>query len=310
MPHDIMVLGAFMADISFRASRQPRIGETLLANGMTLGPGGKGSNQAVAAALAGGDVGLITRLGEDAFADLAHETWSRAGVTPLVKTVQDAPTGSAFIFVDEATGDNAILIEPGAARGISPSDVNARAKDVAAARVLLVQLEQPVATAECALAIARDAGVITILDPAPAAAIPDSVLSLCDYVTPNETEAEILTGIRVATVGDAELAARCLCDRGAGGVFLTRGEHGAYLFDGRCGQVIPALPVRSPVDTTAAGDAFNGALAVAFANCLSPFEAGRFANAGAALAVSRRGAAASMPDRDEIMGALCSSRLP
>lgn len=184
MTLDVIILGVFVADTAYRAERQPRMGETILGKSFALGPGGKGSNQAVAAGMAGASVGLITKLGQDSFADMAISTWNAAGVTSLATQHADSYTGAAYIFVDENTGDNAIIVCPGVANTLAPADIDRCAEDVAACKVFLTQLEQPLDVTEYALARAKEAGAITILNPAPAADLPASMLALCDYVTP------------------------------------------------------------------------------------------------------------------------------
>ncbi len=296
----IVVLGVFVADTTFRADRQPRMGETILGRSFALGPGGKGSNQAVAAARAGGDAHMLTLLGRDAFAEMALATWREAGVTPAATQREDAATGAAYIFVDAATGDNAIIICPGAAGLLAPADVEARADLIAGARVLLTQLEQPIPAAWRALEIAREAGVTTILNPAPAAPLPEGLLALCDLVTPNESEAEALTGLPVTGLDGAKAAARALREAGAGAVVVTLGERGALYHDGERTEHVPAAAAGPVVETTGAGDAFNGALAVALARGRDPVEAVRFGCAAAGISVTRPGAAASMPTLEEI----------
>lgn len=296
----IVVLGVFMADTTYRSDRLPRRGETITGRGFALGPGGKGSNQAVAAALAGAEVRLISRLGRDAFAEMAREMWRRAGVLPEVTEDPDSHTGAACILVDDATGDNAIIITPGAAAHISAADVESRADLIAGADVLLTQLEQPMPAALRALQIARAAGTVTILNPAPAAALPAGMLALCDYVTPNESEAEGLTGIAVASPEDARRAADGLLAEGAGAAIITLGERGVLFHDGRRSLVVPALAAGPVVETTGAGDAFNGGFAAALAEGMEPVAAARFGCAVAAISVTRPGAASSMPGRDEV----------
>ena len=302
----IVVLGVFVADAAYRAERLPRMGETILGDAFVLGPGGKGSNQAVAAGRAGGDVGLVTRIGDDPFGAMAGAVWRDAGVSDaLVERSGDA-TGSAFIFLDRDTGENAIIVCPGAAEGIDGAFVEARAAAIGGARVFVTQLEQPMGAAMRALEIARAGGAATILNPAPAAALPDGMLALCDYVTPNETEAEALTGLSVTTEAEARAAAARLLEMGvARAAILTLGARGAlyHAADGTS-VVVPALPVARVVDTTGAGDAFNGAFATALAEGRDPVEAVRFGCAAAGLAVTRQGAAAGMPLRGEIEAAL------
>jgi ribokinase len=301
MAHDIVILGIFVADAAFRAARLPRMGETLLGEGFALGPGGKGSNQAVAAARAGGDVGIVTKLGQDSFGEMALTTWAEAGAVSLVAREADAATGAAFIFVDAATGDNAIIVSPGVAATISARDVEARAAEIGAAKVFVTQLEQPMEAAIRGLELARAGGAATILNPAPAAALPEGMLALCDYVTPNESEAEALTGIAVRDLAGAERAAADLMARGVRrAAIVTLGEGGCLWFDGRERLHLPAFEAGPVVETTGAGDAFNGGLAVALADGLAPRAALRFANATAAISVTRAGAARAMPSRAEI----------
>lgn len=303
MPNPVVVLGVFVADTSFRADRLPRVGETMLGRDFRLGPGGKGSNQAVAAARAGADVRMITRLGRDAFGDMAAALWQDAGITEEV-TRHDAATGCAFIFVDAESGDNAIIVAPGVAATIAPSDLDAKASVIGAAGVFVTQLEQPLDAAFRGLEIARAASVPTILNPAPATDLPDGMLALCDFVTPNETETEILTGVAVTDTGSAERAGRALLDQGVGCAVITLGEKGVFLTDGQRSELIPARAAGPVVDTTGAGDAFNGGFAAALADGADPVEAARFGVTVAGIAVTRHGAAAAMPSRAEIDAAL------
>lgn len=296
----IVILGVFVADTAYRADRMPRIGETLLGNSFTLGPGGKGSNQAVAAARLGAEVSLITRLGTDPFADMAMAVWAKAGVTPVVTRVPEGYTGAAFIFVEEAGGNNAIIIAPGAAAGITPADLEAQAELIAGASVFVTQLEQPLEAAMRGLELAREAGVTTILNPAPGRALSDALLSLCDYITPNETEAEELTGIAVSGIEAAREAAERMIARGVGAVVITLGSQGAlYHAPGRS-ELVPVVSAGPVVETTGAGDAFNGGFATGLARGMDPVEAVRFGCAVAGLSVTRPGAAASMPTGAEV----------
>lgn len=296
----VVILGVFMADLTFRAVRQPRMGETLPGLGFALGPGGKGSNQAVAAAKAGARVHFLTRLGRDTFADMARATWTEAGVMADVIEDAESHTGAASIFIEAATGDNAIIIAPGAAGRISVADVSARRSLIAGASVFITQLEQPLDAAVHALEIARAGGARTILNPAPAGPLPDGMLALCDYVTPNESEAELLTGRPVHTIDDARSAAEALRRAGAGAVIVTLGERGALYHDGVDSRLIPAFHAGPVAETTGAGDAFNGGFAAALARGMAPQDAVRFGCATAAIAVTRPGAAAAMPERAEI----------
>jgi ribokinase len=301
MSQKVTILGVFVADTAYRAERQPKMGETILGNSFILGPGGKGSNQSVAAARAGADVSFITKLGDDAFAEMAMKTWEKAGVKPAVTRDPSSYTGAAYIFIEEATGNNAIIVAPGAAATISPSDIEARRDLIAGSKVFITQLEQPIPAAKRALEIAREAGVVTILNPAPAAPLEDAIFRLCDYVTPNETEAEALTGLPVSTDAEARAAAEALLSKGVGTAIITLGEKGALIHGNGISQIVPAFKVGKVLDTTGAGDAFNGGFAAALARGMSPLEAVRFGCAVASISVTRPGTAPAMPSLDEAM---------
>lgn len=295
----IAILGVFVADTAYRAARAPRMGETVMGTDFALGPGGKGSNQAVAAARLGADVTFISKIGRDPFGDMAMATWAEAGVKTAVTRVADNYTGAAYIFIEDATGDNAIIICPGAAGTIGPDDVDAAADAIRTASVFVTQLEQPIPAALRALEIAKAAGVATILNPAPAAPLDDAIFALCDYVTPNETETEALTGLPVTSVEEARVAAQALLDKGVGAALITLGEQGALLHTAGESTLVPAYQVGSVVETTGAGDAFNGGFATALARGLAASEAVRFGCAVAGISVTRPGTAPSMPSLAE-----------
>lgn len=296
----IVILGIFVADTVYRADRLPRMGETLMGQGFFLGPGGKGSNQAVAAARAGGRVEFVTRLGADAFAAIARDIWDKAGVQAAVREDADSYTGAAFIFLQEGTGQNAIIVSPGAAGRISAADVEAEGARFRSARLVMTQLEQPVEAARRALELGREGGAITVLNPAPAAPLPDGMLALCDLVTPNESEAEALTGIPVTGPESAAAAAGRLLERGARAAVVTLGAQGALYRDATRSLHVPPMAAGPVLDTTGAGDAFNGGLAVALAEGRGIDQALRMATATAALKITRLGTAAAMPTRAEI----------
>ena len=296
----VVILGVFVADTAYRASRQPKMGETILGRSFVLGPGGKGSNQSVAAAMAGAETHFISRLGRDPFADMALATWKKAGVHPAVTQHADSYTGAAYIFIEDATGNNAIIISPGAAAEISVADIDANAALIRGAKVFITQLEQPIPVALHALKLAQAAGVTTILNPAPAASLPAGMLGFCDYVTPNESEAEALTGLKVETLADAEAAARALRAMGAGAAIITLGEKGALFHDGTRTVHVPPFKAGKVVETTGAGDAFNGGFAAALSEGQDPLDAVRFGSATAGISVTRAGTAPSMPSRAEI----------
>lgn len=296
----IVILGVFVADTTYRADRAPRMGETILGNSFALGPGGKGSNQAVAAARAGGAAHFITKLGRDAFAELAFSTWADAGVHPAVTQHDDSYTGAAYVFVEEVSGDNAIIVCPGVSRSIAPSDIDQHQELIAGASVFVTQLEQPIDAAAHALAMARAGGATTILNPAPAMNLPPEMIALCDFVTPNESEAAGITGLPVTTPAEAEQAARVMLEMGAGAAVITLGEQGALFVDANRSIMVPAVTSGPVVETTGAGDAFNGGFATALAEGSDPVAATRFGCATAGISVTRAGTASSMPTRDEI----------
>jgi ribokinase len=300
MKHDIVILGVFVADTAYRAKRQPKMGETLLGSGFALGPGGKGSNQAVAAARAGGDTAFLSRLGDDAFADMAMQTWKGAGVHPAVTRDSTSYTGAAYIFVEEDTGNNAIIIAPGAAAALSPADMDANAALIGGAKIFVTQLEQPLDAARRALEIARAGGATTILNPAPAQALDSAMFALCDYVTPNETETEILTGLSVTSVEEARIAAEKLLDMGVKTAIITLGSQGALYHTRTQSELVPAFKAGSVVETTGAGDAFNGGFAAALSKGMAPLDAVRFGSAVAGISVTRAGTAPSMPTLAEV----------
>ena len=300
----VVILGIFVADTAYRAQRQPRMGETILGAGFALGPGGKGSNQAVAAARAGADVTFLSKIGQDPFGDMAMATWAEAGVKAAVTRAAETYTGAAYIFIDDATGDNAIIVCPGAATTISAADMDAAAGLIGAASVFVTQLEPPVPAARRALEIARAGGAVTILNPAPAIALDDAIWPNCDYVTPNETEAETLTGVVVSSTDEARAAGDVFLAKGAGAALITLGEAGALLHTADRSELIPAFDCGPVVETTGAGDAFNGGFAAAISRGEAPLEAVRFGCAAAGLSVTRPGTAPSMPTLAEVEAVL------
>ena len=300
MGSGVAILGIFVADLAFRAGRMPAVGETIAGSGFKMGPGGKGSNQAVAAARAGAKVSFISKLGKDDFGAVALSTWQREGITPHVQQLADQPTGAAFIYVNDKTGENAIIVVPGAAASITPADVEAAADAIRSAAVFVTQLEQPVDAAMRGLEIAKAAGVTTIFNPAPAEPVPDAIYPLCDYVTPNESEASLLTGVTVRTIDDARKAADVFLGKGVGTALITLGENGALLHNRNGSVHVPVFRAGAVVETAGAGDAFNGGFAAALARGDRPEDAARFASALAGISVTRPGTAPSMPMLSEI----------
>jgi ribokinase len=295
----ICVVGSSNVDLTFRTPRLPRPGETLTGTGFQLGFGGKGANQAVMAARLGAHVSLVSKIGRDAFGEQTAENYRAQGIdTRHVLTDEQRPTGLAAILVDDQAR-NCILIVPGANLGLTPEDVRTAATSIREADVLLCQLEVPVETTLEALRLAKAAGVRTVLNPAPAVPLPEEAFRLADLCVPNETELELLSGCAVADPAEAEVAARVLLGRGAGRVIVTLGERGALIADAGSAEHVLAVPVAA-VDSTGAGDAFIGSLAVFLAEGRPLPEAVRRANAVAALSVTRPGTQTSFPLRAEV----------
>lgn len=303
----VAILGIFVADLAFRAGRLPKIGETIIGSGFKMGPGGKGSNQSVAAARLGAKVTIISKLGRDAFGEIALKTWKDESVVARTAQSDDA-TGGAFIFVNHDSGENAIIVYPGAAGTISVADVDAAADTIRGAKVFVTQLEQPIPAAQRGLEIARAAGVTTIFNPAPAVPIPDSIYPFCDYIVPNETEAAALTGLSVATLADAKRVGDALLAKGAKTALITLGERGALFHSRERSVEIPAFSAGPVVETTGAGDAFVGGFAAAIARGTDPLEAARFGCAVAGISVTRAGTAPSMPRLAEVEALLAKRR--
>lgn len=295
----IVVVGSSNTDMIVKAERIPRPGETVLGGTFAMAPGGKGANQAVAAARAGGHVIFIGRVGRDSFGEAAVAGLAADGidVTHLAKDAA-RPSGVALIAVD-AAGENSIAVASGANAAVSPLDVRKASWAFASARLVLLQLEVPLEAVEAAAGLAAGRRIPVILNPAPARKLPAALLKRIAILTPNEIEAEILTGIAVKDAASAARAARALRKRGAKTVILTLGARGAYVSGPDFEGLVPGFKVRA-VDTTAAGDVFNGALAVAVGEGRPLAESVRFAHAAAALSTTRLGAQPSAPRRAEI----------
>lgn len=301
-------MGSFVADVTFRTEKLPAWGETFMGSAFQLGPGGKGSNQAVAAARAGAQVSFLGKVGKDTFGDMARAMYRAEGIDTRHLLETATPTGAAAIIVDAHTGENAIIIVPGACFELSPEEVDTMKDLIAGSAIFLAQLELALPTVEHGLRLARSFGVPTMLNPAPACKLPKSIFSCCDFLTPNESEAEVLTGVKVTTEADAERAADILLECGVGHVVITLGAQGAFVKNRRMQAHIPAYDAGPVVETTGAGDAFSGGLAVALAEGRDVVEAARFGCAVAGISVTRRGAAPSMPLRKEIDALLNRSR--
>jgi len=295
----IVVLGSANTDMIVKLDRIPKPGETVIGGEFSTAPGGKGANQAVAAARAGGSVAFVGRVGADDLGAAAIEGYVRDGIG-IEHVLRDpaAPSGVALIFVDK-NGENSIAVASGANARISSDDIRRAEKGIAEAAILLMQLEIPLDAVRTAAEIAHKHGVRVILNPAPARQLDDNFLRLVSILTPNETETEILTGMKVEDEAGAAQAAEALRQKGVETVIITLGSRGAFVSSDEFSGIVPCFSVKC-VDATAAGDVFNGALAVGLTEGKAIREAVRFANAAAAISVTRMGAQPSAPERKEI----------
>jgi ribokinase len=295
----ILVIGSSNTDMVIKLDRIPRPGETILGGEFITAAGGKGANQAVSAARAGGRVTFIARIGEDVLGDQALAGFRKDRIeTNYIRRDADAPSGVALIFVGK-DGQNSIAVAGGANARLSPADVRKASKAFNNADTVLMQLESPLETIIEAARMSAKARLRVILNPAPARRLPGELLRLTSILTPNESEAEILSGVRVSNQSSAARAADRLLSRGVRTVIITLGAHGALVATNESKQLVRGIKVKA-VDCTAAGDVFNGALAVAISERRSLLDAVRFANAAAAISVTRRGAQPSAPYREEI----------
>jgi ribokinase len=298
MKAKIVVVGSSNTDMIIKLDRIPKPGETRLGGEFMTAAGGKGANQAVAAARAGGDVAFVARVGQDMFGERAVAGFIEHGINVDYVQFDKSPSGVALIFVGE-DGENSIAVGSGANANLSPADVQQANQAIAAADVLIIQLETPLETVQAAAALGAAHGKLVILNPAPAQPLPDGLLKNVTVLTPNENEAEMLTGVIIDGEGACALAANILLSKGVGAVVITLGSQGAFVASAQSSQLVPGFEAKA-VDTTAAGDVFNGALSVALAEGLSMIEAVKFANAAGAIAVTRMGAQPSAPARNEI----------
>lgn len=282
-----------------KTRKLPLPGETILGGTFLMNPGGKGANQAVAAARLGGNVTFVTKIGEDVFGTEALNGFNAAKIdTRFIIRDPKNPSGVALINVDE-NGENSIVVAPGANGVLMPADINKEVFAAAKSDLFLMQLEIPIETVKYVAEKACHNGNRVILNPAPACWLSDNLYKCLFLVTPNETEAGLLTGIEVFDSGSAKAAAEYLKEKGVQHVVITLGSSGAYILSGSISMMIPGIPVKA-VDTTAAGDIFNGALAVALAEGKDMLTAVNFANQAASISVTRMGAQASAPFRAEV----------
>ncbi|HBP37988.1 MAG TPA: ribokinase [Clostridiales bacterium] len=301
MAGKVVVFGSFVVDLTSRSRGLPVPGQTLLGSSFKLGPGGKGSNQAVAAHRAGADVIFITKIGKDVFGRVILDFYRQEKMnTDYIIEDEAQTTGAALIMVDEISGQNMITVTSGACGRITPADVARASAVVRDADVLLLQLEVNMDATEEIAAIAHAWGKKIVLNTAPAQPVSDKLLSCVSIVTPNETEAEVLTGIAVETAADARRAAEVFLRKGLQGVVITLGAKGAFVTDGQKYELLDPIKMKQVVDTTGAGDAFNGGFAMALAEGHDLFTAAKYGNVAGALSVTQYGTAPAMPVRAEI----------
>jgi ribokinase len=295
----IVVVGSSNTDMIIKVAHLPKPGETILGGEFTKSAGGKGANQAVAAARAGGQVTFIAKVGDDIFGESAINGFIEDSINvDYVLKDAEAPSGVAQIFVAD-DGENCIAVASGANAKLSSDDIQDAKVVIENADILLTQLETPVETISTAIGLARDHGKIVILNPAPAQPLPDELLAQLSVITPNETEAELLTGVKVVDEASAAQASDALKDKGVETVIITLGSKGAFVDHKGERYMVPGFTVEA-VDTTAAGDTFNGALAVGLSQKKDMKEAVKFANAAAALSVTKLGAQPSVPSEMEV----------
>lgn len=295
----ILVIGSSNTDMVIKTGKLPAAGETILGGTFLMNPGGKGANQAVAAARLGGKVTLITKSGKDLFGNEIISTLKKEGInTKYIVKDEEQPSGIALITVDDQ-GENSIVVAPGSNSSLFAGDIPPELLSPGKFDILLLQLEIPLMTVEYAALTAADNGIKVIFNPAPAQHLRDYLLRHIYLITPDVTEAEIITGIAVRNEASAELAAKYLMSKGVKNVIITMGASGAYVRSESFSGMVPGVKVEA-VDTTAAGDVFNGALAVAIAEGKDLKNAAAFANKAAAVSVTRLGAQASAPYRKEI----------
>ena len=300
MKKKIVVFGSFVVDLMGRGPHLPVPGETVKSGFFKMGAGGKGFNQGVAAHKSGGDVTMITKLGKDAFAEIALGTMRELGMdTSRVIQTEEYATGVALIEVDENSGQNAIMVIPSACDHITDAEVAALKEVIEGADILLTQLETNMSSIRGVIDMAYAAGKTIILNTAPVQPVEDALLSKVTIVTPNEVEASILTGVKVVDEQSAAQAADWFFQRGVKKVVITMGGMGAYVADGTRAELTPAFRVNA-IDTTGAGDAYNGGFVTALSEGNDIFAAARFAAATAALSVQKMGTTPSMPTREEI----------
>jgi ribokinase len=297
---NIVVVGSINTDMVVRSPQIPKPGETLIGNSFVTTPGGKGANQAVAAARLGGKVTLIGKVGTDAFGNTAIENFKKENIdTRFIYKDANQPSGIAIIIIDDK-GENSIVVASGSNGTLSGNDITNAADTIKAAEVVLFQLETPLDTVEAGAKLAKANGKKVMLNPAPAAELSDGLLKHIDIITPNQSEAHTLTGITVSNIEEAALASNALHAKGIDMVIITMGALGAYVSSSSYTGLVNGFNAGTVIDTVAAGDTFCGGLAIALSEGKRIDDAVRFANAAAAISVTRSGAQESVPHRTEV----------
>ena len=300
MGKKIACFGSFIAELTSRVDRLPRPGESLISDYFRLGAGGKGSNQAVAIKRAGGNIVFMAKIGSDLLSQIARDHYQREGFNPkYIITDSEYPTGVAIINVDKNTGENSIVLIPGVSEQCTGADIALFRSEIETCDIFLAQLEANIDAVEKAVQIAWENKKVIIINTAPARELSDDLLSKISIVIPNEIEASVITKVEVIDESSAKKAAHILYDKGIPNVIITLGRNGCYVFDGKHGEIIDSIPVKT-VDTTGAGDAFIGGLVTALAEDLPLTAAAKFATATAALSITKLGTAVAMPFRNEI----------
>ncbi len=292
----VIVFGIFAVDISFYTSRQVKAGETLIAHNSKIGPGGKASNQAIASKKLGAETLLISRLGNDNFKDYAIGVWKKNGLKYLISIDNKNPTGKAGIFINNKTAENSVIVDPGASQNLTLKDFSSNQHLFNEGDIFLTQFEQGVETTITCLKKAKEKKMLTIFNPAPFNKISKDVFNYCNIITPNQVEAEQLTGLELKGKSDIKKAMFSIADLGVSKIIITLGKKGAAVFENNKLFFSPGKNYGKAIDTTGAGDCFNGALASQLSLGKELKESVDFACSAAALSVLKKGTAESMPN--------------
>ena len=299
MKNKVVVVGSYNTDMTIKTKKLPGPGETVIGGYFSTGGGGKGANQAIAAARIGAEVSFVARVGNDLLGNEGIKRLNEEHInTKYIYRDNELPTGVAFIVVDDK-GENSIVVASGANANLSPTDVESASDEISSADILLIQLESPIESVYASIKSAHDNGVTVILNPAPAQELDNHILKYVDIITPNIVEAEMLTGIKVTDVNSLQSIVNRFFDYGINDVIITLGSKGYFAGSHDAMKIIPALKV-TPIDTTGAGDVFSGSLAAFLSEGMTIEKAARMANAAASVSVTRLGAQDGAPKRVEI----------